>query len=399
MTSSGQRAALVVGLAGPLAMSALGCGDDGVEPVPTVTALAVTAGADQVGLVGVPLRDSLVVTVSGPDGPAAGIEVTWTALAGGEVRPTRGRTDERGRAMALYLPAAGADSASVAVGDRSAIVRAFGGEAVAGARYLGRNDYVEYLPGTLPLVVSAGHGGRIAASEIPDRTYGVTGSDRNTAELALAVSDALESRLGARPHVVISHLHRSKLDPNREIVEAAQGSPPAEHAWEEFHRFIEHARARVIEAHEEGFYLDLHGHGHAIARLELGYLLNAQELSRSDSELDQGDLVGESSIRALVERSGEPFSTVLRGPNALGSLLEAEGYTATPSDVQPHPGDNPFFSGGYNTARHGSRDGGPVSGVQVEAQYDGVRDTEASRAAFAAALARALESYMGLWYP
>lgn len=394
-----RRVALAaLALAAPVLAGACG-GDDGVEPAGIVTELTVANGAAQSGLAGVPLRDSIVVVLSGPSGPVEGVDVAWTALGDGEVRPASTRTDERGRAMALWVPAAGADSISVVGGGRTAIVRAFGGAAVGGTTYLGRRDYAEYRPGTLPLVISAPHGGTLQPTEIPDRTAGVTARDRNTAELAIAVADALESRLGQRPHLILSRLHRLKLDPNREIVEATEGDPLAEQAWREFHGFIEHARARVIEAHGEGFYLDLHGHGHPIQRLELGYLLDAEELALSDAALDQGDRAAGSSIHALVDRSGQAFSTLLRGPESLGGLLEREGYSATPSDVQPDPGAHPFFSGGYNTARHGSRDGGSISGVQIEAQYDGVRDTSFSRSEFAAALATALEAYLGRWYP
>jgi hypothetical protein len=301
--------------------------------------------------------------------------------------------------MALFTPGAGIDSVRVRAGDPSAVIRAVGAIATGGTRHLGRNSYVEYRAGTLPIVISAPHGGTLEPTEIPDRTSGVVVRDRNTGELAVALANALEARLGQRPHLIVSHLHRSKLDPNREIVEAAQGDPLAEQAWDEFHGFIEHARARVSERDGAGFYLDLHGHGHPIQRLELGYLLSAQDLALSDADLNQGNGAGDSSIRALVDRSGVAFSTLLRGPQALGSLLEARGYAATPSDVQPDPGDNPFFSGGYNTARHGSRDGGGVSGVQIEAHFDGIRDTSASREAFANALATALEAYLGRWYP
>ena len=42
-------------------------------------------------------------------------------------------------------------------------------------------------------------------------------------ELAREVADAFERRVGQRPHVVICHLHRSKLDANRDRSEGAQG--------------------------------------------------------------------------------------------------------------------------------------------------------------------------------
>ncbi|NOT09293.1 MAG: N-formylglutamate amidohydrolase, partial [Gemmatimonadales bacterium] len=86
-------------------------------------------------------------------------------------------------------------------------------------------------------------------------------------------------------------------------------------------------------------------------------------------------------------------SGLLRGPAALGSLLAGRGFPAVPSGAVPAPGDDPYFSGGYNSARYGSRDGGAVSGVQIEVHFEGLRDTAANREAFAVALAEALVAY------
>ena len=58
-----------------------------------------------------------------------------------------------------------------------------------------------------------------------------------------AVREAMIDLTGHAPHVVISHLDRVKLDPNREIDEAAQDNPFAERAWNEYHGYIDRARA------------------------------------------------------------------------------------------------------------------------------------------------------------
>ena len=42
--------------------------------------------------------------------------------------------------------------------------------------------------------------------------------------------------LGSKPHMVVSLLHRSKLDPNRNREDAAQFSPHAEAAFDAFHK-------------------------------------------------------------------------------------------------------------------------------------------------------------------
>jgi hypothetical protein len=263
----------------------------------------------------------------------------------------------------------------------------------AGERYFGRRSYVEYQAGDLPLVLSVPHGGYLEPDEIQDRTWGTVVQDRNTQELVRTLADSLASVTGGVVHLVISHLHRLKLDPNREIVEAAQGSPFAEHAWDEYHDFIEHARGTIAADHNRGLYIDLHGHGHPNQRLELGYLLTTSDLTRPDVELNAQEFVAKASIRTLAQDTDSSFASLVRGGSSLGGLLQARGFPAVPSPQYPDPGGEPFFSGGHNTARHGSRDGGPVSGVQLEMNWTGVRDETTSHEAFAAALVTALRSY------
>ncbi len=263
-----------------------------------------------------------------------------------------------------------------------------------GTSFLGRNGYIEYLPGTLPFILSAPHGGTLTPAEIPDRTFGVTVTDRNTGRLAEQIRDAFIVQTGAAPHLVIAWLARIKLDPNREIVEAAQGSPFAENAWDEFHGFIETARAWVEEEAGSGLFVDLHGHGHEINRLELGYLTSGADLDMSDGVLDAGNFAATSSLKALVQSTGGSFSELLRGPTSLGALLTDEGVPAVPSPADPTPAGAPYFSGGFNTARYGSRDRGTVSGAQFELYFPGIRDTEDNRALFSQRFARVIEAFM-----
>ena len=264
----------------------------------------------------------------------------------------------------------------------------------AGQTYFGRNHYVEYLAGEMPIVISAPHGGSLVPAEIPNRTWGETGTDTNTQDTARAVADALRARTGRPVHLVLCNLRRSKLDANREVAEAAQGNPFAIQAWTEYHGFIDAARQAISIRYGRGLYVDLHGHGHPKARLEIGYLLDAGDLGQSDTELDQSSMATQSSIRTLAVEADVPFSELLRGPTSLGGLLEGRGVPSVPSPSNPGPGADPYFNGGYSTARHGSQSGGPISGVQIECHYAGVRDTAANRAAFASALADVLAVYV-----
>ena len=264
-----------------------------------------------------------------------------------------------------------------------------------GRSYFGRNGYVEYIPGDMRMILSATHGGALRPPEIPDREGGTHVTDTNTRELTLAMRDALLELTGRAPHVIISHLARAKLDPNREIVEAAEGNPYAEQAWREFQGWVETAREKVAEDFGAGLYLDIHGHGHAIDRLELGYLLGRDDLNLTDAALDRDEVVSRTSIRTLGETSALRFSRLLRGATSLGGLLEAEDVASVPSPADPSPGDAPYFRGGYNTREHGSlADGETVSGIQIEHHYRGVRDTDRSRRDYAARAARALRRFM-----
>ncbi len=260
---------------------------------------------------------------------------------------------------------------------------------------LGRNGYVEYWEGNMPLVISAPHGGHLIPAEIDDRTSGTTVTDSNTKETALAFREAIFKRTGHHPYVVISNLKRTKLDPNREIIEAAESNIWAEQAWTEYHGFIESAKSEITLSFGSGLYVDLHGHGHSIQRLELGYLLSSNELVLSDDQLNSGNLVESSSIRTLVSSTSFSFSELLRGQNSLGTLFSSSGIPATPSLSQPNPGQgNPFFSGGYSTRRHGSADGGRISGVQIEAYYAGLRNSSSNRAFFAEKAALVFQTFL-----
>jgi len=263
-----------------------------------------------------------------------------------------------------------------------------------GISYFARNEYVEYIPGTLPVVLSAPHGGALTPDEIPDRTFGTLVTDSYTEETIRAVRDGFLERTGEAPHIIISHLKRTKLDPNREIGEAAQDSPFAENAWEEFHGLIEVATARVEADFGKGLYLDLHGHGHEIQRVELGYLLSASDLNQDDAALNGTAFAVKSSIAALAQASPLSFSALLRGQTSFGAYLAGQAIRSVPSNTDPSPGSDSYFSGGYNTVRHGSRNGGGVSGIQLELQRPGLRDTDENRRSFGLRLAWVVEQFM-----
>lgn len=262
---------------------------------------------------------------------------------------------------------------------------------VPGQTYFGVGNHIEYIAGDLPFILSAPHGGREKPAGIPDRKEGTFAFDIGTQELARAIAAEMHKQTGHWPHIIICRVTRRKIDCNREIVEACAGNKDAEAIWHDWHRFIGAARDSVIRDTGRGLYIDLHGHGHKIGQLEMGYLHSAAEYDMTDAELGAVNNVANSSLQALVALNRRPYAELVRGDYALGTLLMDRGFPATPSKQRPTP-TTPYFSGGYNTVRYG-REGGPIAGLQIETNSRGVRDNDVSRAKFAKALYESLQIY------
>src|SRR5687768_1631314 len=285
------------------------------------------------------------------------------------------------------------------------------GPYIPGKSYFGKNDYIEYVAGNAPLIYSAPHGGTVTPSDIPDRTAArcggaaATSADLNTVELARALQQRHFARYGTYPHLIINHLARRKRDANRTDPEAACGNVAAATALAEWHAFIDAAKATVLQSSGRGWYMDMHGHGHAKQRLELGYLLTGAQLALSDAALDANRAFQDTaSMRTVSEATPTAFSALLRGSTSLGTLYASKGFPAVPSASDPGPGGDDYFTGGDNTRRHacgeeanalGGTTGGTICGVQIEAHFAGVRDTPANRDRFAEVTATVLGQYLG----
>ena len=275
---------------------------------------------------------------------------------------------------------------------------------VAGQSYFGRNNYIEYIAGNTPILLTAPHGGALTSATIPDRTAALCGgaattvTDNNTIELVRAMRQQFFAKFGKWPHVVITHLSRRKLDANRATTEAACGNSEAQTALDEWRTFINTARTAMLSSSGKGWYMDIHGHGHAIQRLELGYLLPIADLNRTDAALDAAaSFENISSIRSVSQFSPLSFSTLLRGPNSLGALYAARGFPSIPSATDPSPNADDYFNGGENTRLYtcsivSSNDN--ICGVQIETNFTGVRDNAANRDRFGDATANVLEEYL-----
>ena len=273
---------------------------------------------------------------------------------------------------------------------------------VPGLSYLGENGYAEYIHGNLPIILSAPHGGELKPIGIPDRDCNgcVYINDTNTQELSRELSQRMFELTGCYPHLIINKLHRSKLDANREIIEAADGNTLAEGAWNYFHNHIDSAKYYVNRDFGKGLFIDIHGHGHEIQRLELGYLLSRSDLEAIAEDGAGVELIGKTSIKNLVSNNLNQFDleNLIMGDFAIGSIVANRSYDAVPSFQDPYPfsGDS-YFTGGYNTKEYGSRDSGTIDAIQIECNQE-VRFVQSLRERFVDSLALSIVDFVSVHY-
>ncbi|WP_460218010.1 T9SS type A sorting domain-containing protein [Psychroserpens sp. MEBiC05023] len=286
------------------------------------------------------------------------------------------------------------------------------------SEYSNSNQYIEYIPGNLPIIISAPHGGVLQSGQtiggvfypdddanLPDRTCGTNERDDNTEILVRRIQDEIYARTGGYAHVIINNLHRSKVDPNRMVSEGSCGNSHAASYWSDFHNYINDASQAVEANWGKGLYIDLHGQSHTIPRIEIGYNISTTELNSSD--LNSSSIIDKSTIKNLVNNNlnGLTHEELVRGDNSLGQLFQeapgvfynnnvdpgcgvSSGYRAIPSnsdygntscdDTTPH--SNPYFDGNfYNNRRHGSGNGtGGGASIGGSGTIDGIM-TEVNR--------------------
>ncbi len=242
------------------------------------------------------------------------------------------------------------------------------GDSLSGSKSIvwGSNHFIEYHPGDLPIIISVPHDGYLKPDLIADRTKGVYYRDSYTQDIAKQMSDALYIRTGKRPYIILNNLHRKKLDPNREMSEAAQGHPIAETAWTEYHAFIDTAESIVQEKFGRGIYIDLHGHANEIQRIELGYGFNSEQLDTENADLDQSPYTEMSTLTNLLKNSTYTNSQLLRDTMSFGAMLEKCSIRVCPSPQDPKPRAESFYSGGYSVIRHARDSEYGIFGFQIE---------------------------------
>ena len=247
--------------------------------------------------------------------------------------------------------------------------------------------YIEYIPGTMPVIISAPHGGRLEPGELPTRGCGTNEMDDNTDVLIKEIQKKCFDQFGVYPYIIVNRLHRKKLDPNRNESVATCGNSTTKIYFDAFHNFIDAASADITTKFGKGLYIDLHGQSHSIPRVEAGYNL---ESSSFDEDLNNAATnvteLSRVTIKNLIENNIQnlTFEDLIRGSQSFGGIMQTTGgqryanlghagcsrsvgYRTVPSHISTgtsqgscddtNPGGYSYFAGDfYNNIRHGSGD-------------------------------------------
>jgi N-formylglutamate amidohydrolase len=211
------------------------------------------------------------------------------------------------------------------------------------------DEFVTVQKGTLPIIVSAPHGGKKAIPLVPERTgVGIKQfakvRDFNTSELAEKFAVAIEKELGGKVWFVIARFDRKYLDVNRPA-DGAYENEKAKPVYEAYHAALSEACKAVKQKHGAGLLLDIHGQGvfeHQICR---------------------GTQNGKT-VKLLKERHGWAAVT---GKNSVLGRMEKAGYSVQPRCSAPEDAKEEVqFNGGYIVQTYGSHTGYGIDAIQFE---------------------------------
>jgi len=213
-------------------------------------------------------------------------------------------------------------------------------------------EYVTVIPGDLPIILSAPHGGRTEVPGVPPRRGDgvpdfVTERDTNTLEVTLALAAAIEAALGAKPHVVVARVERKYVDLNRPA-DAAYESKEVAPIYDAYHAALDAAGKKVQADWGRGLLLDVHGQKDAVDTIYRG---------TADGK----------TVTLLTKRFGR---AALVGEKSLLGVLEAKGYKILPGCKDDDQKETKKYGGGHIVRTYGSHTAHGIDAIQLEIGKD-----------------------------
>lgn len=207
-------------------------------------------------------------------------------------------------------------------------------------------DLITTQKGTLPIILSAPHGGRRSIPDCPERKgvgidKFVSISATNTAELTEKIAARIENTFGAKPYVVIARFGRKYLDVNRPP-EGAYESDLAKPYFDEYHEFLKESCKEIREDWGRGILLDIQGQG-----------VIANALYRGTRDLE--------TVKLLKERYGKAAVT---GEKSLLGQLAKRDFVLIPANDSDKKETR--YNGGYIVTTYGSHTEKGIDAIQLE---------------------------------
>ncbi|KAF6030660.1 hypothetical protein EB796_011067 [Bugula neritina] len=203
--------------------------------------------------------------------------------------------------------------------------------------------------------------------------------------VSVVVGDA-----GYSPHIIICHPHKSKVNVDSDLANAAFGKERAAVAWKEYHKFIDMAKAYSVGNNSNVLYIDLHGQT-ATEYNFVGVNLFTKGLSIIEKATLPDRLAQYSSIMQLHLDSGIPMEELVRGNTSIGGLMEPD------FPMFPAPGRKlleelsyPYHFSSYSLRRH---TGWRVNGMKVSVA-NSIRANTVLMTQFADKLAEAVKFWV-----
>ena len=249
------------------------------------------------------------------------------------------------------------------------------------------DKYLLVAVGTLPVVVSAPHGGKLSLPGVPDRRgegvdQFVTVRDVNTDQIAERFAAACGKALGGRPFLVVARFSRRQVDANRPAAGAYE-SDAARPYYDAYHAALRKHCEAVRRAWGRGLVLDIHGQS-----------AKADTVFRGTARLSSVKLLLDRVVALLRDRFGDK---AVNGPDGLLGALAARGVTVFPPVGGPaDAAENPRFGGGHITRTYGAAGDTGLDAVQLEfgGDYSQPAALDRTAADLAAAVAKFGKAYL-----
>ena len=216
-------------------------------------------------------------------------------------------------------------------------------------------DLVLVQQGSMPVILTAPHGGRAAIPTAEPRRAqdgtpgpwgGVhTGADASTDVLASGIAAELSKLTGQDPYLVVAKFARKYIDANRPP-ELGLDDPRVRPYYDYYHRSIRRFIDEVRAKYPAGLLIDVHGQG-------------------KDPDVVMRGTINGRTVQRLMQRRGVDAVT---GPRGVFGQLEANGFKVFPRNEVPPRGtsEDAGYKGGYTVFTYGSHNRDGIDAVQME---------------------------------